>query len=100
MEPSNAHLLNATDGFQCSEKIDKEAFDNLGDLDGEEESEFPLPVKFHVTLPLRKDNSIRYELEFGCRRPSFDALTQNEIDEDKEGEFEESAVDPNFFDKG
>ena len=99
MEESNAHLLNATDGFQCSEKIDKEAFDNIGDLDGEEEDEVPLPVKFHVTLPLRKNNSIRYELEFGCRRPSFDALNKNE-NRLEEGEFEESAADPNFFDKG
>jgi predicted nicotinamide N-methyase len=101
----DAILLQPTIGFECGERAlssaegeqakSADSDDSSDDYDGAS----PLPVIFHCSFPIRKDDSLRYQFTFGCRRPSYGVLngTEDSVDE---GDFDASAGDPNFFDKG
>ena len=79
-------LLLPIEGFSCRESIED---------DSESECQSDLPVIFHCSLPPSASRVKQYT--FGCRKPSFDALSSGE---ESVEDFDASAVDPNFFDVG
>jgi predicted nicotinamide N-methyase len=89
-------LLPSSGTVRCGEVVNGN--DNAKGVDED------LPVDFVCTLfPTRLGDDGKHgtlSLYFGCRRPSFDAvLTEHEQKVGKD-EFDDSTVDPNFFDPG
>jgi Lysine methyltransferase len=88
-------LLQSSGTIRCGEFIN----DSNADED--------LPVGFVCTLfpshgdgntDTRSENGI--SLYFGCRRPSYDAVLNENEEKVGKDEFDDSTVDPNFFDPG
>jgi len=85
-------VVKHSHGFQCSERLTKE---NTNEAQRELLDE--LPVTFSIVFPQWRGGKEERTFLFGCQRPSFGSLEENE---ENIKDFDASAVDPNFFDSG